>query len=164
MKYIYENISSLPCPVGEFSVRCGKEMIPFSIRKNDYDVPYYNITTETNYALDIDTKLLEIGKQYNVVFSAGGLNYCGSDEHTESITNTIDNWSVGIGSYDMNDDYFHQDEPHKGYDVWRSEDNLGFSFVLLDRTIDIVTFLVAWIENNDASNVDYESVLNFWLT
>ena len=164
MKYIYENISSLSCPVGEFSVCYGKERIPFSIRKNDYNVPYDNITTETNHALDIDTKLLEIGKQYNVVFSEGGLNYCGSDEHTESITNTIDKWSVGIGSYDMNDDYFHQDEPHKGYDVWRSEDNLGFSFVLLDRTIDIITFLVAWIENNDASNVDYESVLNFWLT
>ena len=64
----------------------------------------------------------------------------------------------------MNDDYFHQDEPHKGYDVWRSEDNLGFSFVLLDRTIDKITFLVAWIENNDASNVDYENVLDFWLT
>ena len=94
----------------------------------------------------------------------GGLNYCGSDEHTESITNTIDKWSVGIGSYDMNDDYFHQDEPHKGYDVWRSEDNLGFSFVLLDRTIDKITFLVAWIENREISNVDYESVLDFWLT
>ena len=164
MKYIYENISSLPCPVGEFSVCCGKERIPFSIRKNDYDAPYDNITTETNYALDIDTKLLEVGKQYNVVFSEGGLNYCGSDEHTESITNTIDKWSVGIGSYDMNDDYFHQDEPHKGYDVWRSEDNLGFSFVLLDRTIDKITFLVAWIENREITNVDYESVLDFWLT
>ena len=164
MKYICENISSLPCPVGEFTVCHGIQKIPFSIRKNDYNVPYDNISTETIYALDIDTKCLEIGKQYNVVFSEGGLNYCGSDEHTESITNTIDKWSVGIGSYDMNDDYFHQDEPHKGYDVWRSEDNLGFSFVLLDRTIDKITFLVAWIENNDASNVDYENVLDFWLT
>ncbi len=164
MKYIYENISSLPCPVGEFSVCNGKERIPFSVRKNDYDVPYDNIITETNYALDIDTKLLEVGKQYNVVFSEGGLNYCGSDEHTESITTTIDNWSVGIGSYDMNDDYLHQNELHKGYDVWRSEDNLGFSFVLLDRTIDKVTFLVAWIENKGILNVDYESVLDFWLT
>lgn len=164
MKYIYEDISSLPCPIGEFSVRCGKETIPFSIRKNNYNVPYNDIATETNYALDIDTKLLEVGKRYNVVFSEGGLSYCGSDEHTESITNTIGNWSVGIGSYDMNDDYFHQDEPHKGYDVRRSEDNLGFSFILLDRTIDKITFLVAWIENKESSNVDYESVLNFWLT
>ncbi|MBE6609993.1 MAG: hypothetical protein E7634_04950 [Ruminococcaceae bacterium] len=163
MKYIYENISSLPCPVGEFTVCNGIQKIPFSIRKNDYNVPYDNITTETNYALDIDTKCLEIGKQYNVVFSEGGLNYCGSDEHTESITNTIDNWSVGIGSYDMNED---EDNPknYKGYDVWRSEDNLGFSFVLLDRTRDKITFLVAWIENKEVPNVDYESVLDFWLT
>jgi len=164
MKYIYENILSLSCPVGEFTVCHENERIPFSVRKNNYNVPYDNITTETNYALDIDTKLLAVGKQYDVVFSEGGLNYCGSDEHTESITNTIDNWSVGIGSYDMNDNYFHQDEPHKGYDVWRSEDNLGFSFVLLDRTIERITFLVAWIENNGIVNVDYESVLDFWLT
>ena len=92
------------------------------------------------------------------------MNFCCSDEHTESITNTIENWSVGIGSYDVNDDYFHQDELHKGYDVWRSEDNLGFSFVLLDRTTDKITFLVAWIENEESSNVDYEDVLGFWLT
>ena len=163
MKYIYENIFTLSCPVGEFSVCYGKEKIPFSVRKNDYDVPYNDITTQTNYALDIDTKLLEIGKQYNVIFSEGGLKYCGSDEHTESITNTIDNWSVGIGSYDMNED---EDDPknHTGYDVWRSKDNLGFSFILLDRTIEKIIFLVAWIENKEALNVDYESVLDFWLT
>ena len=163
MKYIYENILTLSCPVGEFSVCYGKEKIPFSVRKNDYDVPYNDITTQTNYALDIDTKLLEIGKQYNVIFSEGGLKYCGSDEHTESITNTIDNWSVGIGSYDMNED---EDDPknHTGYDVWRSKDNLGFSFILLDRTIEKIIFLVAWIENKEALNVDYESVLDFWLT
>ena len=164
MKYICENISSLPCPVGEFTVCHGIQKIPFSIRKNDYNVPYDNISTETNYALDIDTKCLEIGKKYNVVFSEGGLNYCGSDEHTESITNTIENWSVGLGSYNMNDDYFRQNEPHKGYDVWCSEDGLGFSFILLDRTIEKITFPVAWIENQQSSNVDYESVLNFWLT
>ena len=164
MKYIYENTSTLSCPVGEFFVCFGKERIPFCIRKNDYDVPYNGITTESNYALDIDTKLLEVNKQYDIVFSEGGLNFCCSDENTESITNTIKNWSVGIGSYDMNDDYFHQDELHKGYDVWRSEDNLGFSFVLLDRTIDKITFLVAWIENEEASNIDYEDALGFWLT
>ena len=34
----------------------------------------------------------------------------------------------------------------------------------LNTLFDIITFLVAWIENNDASNVDYENVLDFWLT
>ena len=136
----------------------------FSIRKNKYDIPYYDITTETNYALDIDTNLLEIKKQYDIVFSEGGLHYCGSDEHTESLTNTIDKWSVGIGSFDMNDDYFRQDEPHKGYDVWQSDNNLGFSFVLLDRSIEKITFLVAWIENFADKDIDYEDVLTFWLT
>ena len=162
--YIYENITELSCPVGKFSVSCEDKKIPFSIRKNKYDIPYYDITTETNYALDIDTNLLEIKKQYDIVFSEGGLHYCGSDEHTESITNTIDKWSVGIGSFDMNDDYFRQDEPHKGYDVWQSDNNLGFSFVLLDRSIEKITFLVAWIENFADKDIDYEDVLTFWLT
>ena len=98
-----------------------------------------------------------------MIFSEGGLTFCGSDEHTESITNTIGNWSVGIGSYDMNEDVI-DPKKCKGYDVWRSEDNLGFSFILLDRTVERITFHVAWIENKDIPNVDYESVLDFWLT
>ena len=162
--YIYENITELSCPVGEFSVFCEDKKIPFSIRKNKYDIPYYDITTDTNYALDIDTSLLEIKKQYDIVFSEGGLHFCGSDEHTESLTNTIGKWSVGIGSFDMNDNFFYRDEPHKGYDVWRSDDSLGFSFVLLDRSIEKITFLVAWIENFADKDIDYEDVLDFWLT
>ena len=162
--YIYENITELSCPVGKFSVSCEDKKIPFSIRKNKYDIPYYDITTDTNYALDIDTSLLEIKKQYDIVFSEGGLHFCGSDEHTESLTNTIGKWSVGIGSFDMNDNFFYRDEPHKGYDVWRSDDSLGFSFVLLDRSIEKITFLVAWIENFADKGIDYEDVLNFWLT
>ena len=162
--YIYKNITELSCPVGKFSVSCEDKIIPFSIRKNKYDIPYYDITTDTNYALDIDTNLLEIKKQYDIIFSEGGLHFCGSDEHTESLTNTIGKWSVGMGSFDTNDSFLHQNEPHKGYDVWRSDDGLGFSFVLLDRSIEKITFLVAWIENFADKDIDYEDVLDFWLT
>ena len=163
-KYIFENITELSCPVGKFSVCYGKEKIPFCIRKNNYNAPYYDITTETNYALDIDTNLLELQKQYDIVFSEGGLHFRGSDEHTESLTNTIGNWSIGIGSFDINDDHLSTDGPRKGYDVWQSDDSLGFSFVLLDRTIDKITFLVAWIENFPDATIDYEDALDFWLT
>jgi hypothetical protein len=51
-KYIYENITELFSPVGTFSVCDGKEKIPFCIRKNSYNIPYYDITTETSFALD----------------------------------------------------------------------------------------------------------------
>ncbi|MBQ8302129.1 MAG: hypothetical protein IJX97_01090 [Clostridia bacterium] len=163
-KYIYTDITELLCPIGEFSVCYENIKIPFSVRKNSYDVPYYDVTTETNYALDIDTNLLEIKKQYDIVFSEGGLHFRGADEHTESITNTIGKWSVGIGSFDINDNYIHINEPHKGYDVWQSEDNLGFSFVLLDRSVEKITFLVAWIENSADKDIDYEDALDFWLT
>jgi hypothetical protein len=69
-----------------------------------------------------------------------------------------------MGSFDMNDNFFYRDEQHKGYDVWRSDDSLGFSFVLLDRSIEKITFTVAWIENFADKDIDYEDVLNFWLT
>ena len=162
--YIYKNITELSCPVGKFSVSCGDKKIPFSIRKNEYDIPYYDITTKTNYALDIDTNLLEIKKQYDIVFSEGGLHFRGSDEHTESLTNTIGKWSVGIGSYDINDKCYYTNEPHKGYDVWKNENGYGFSFILLDRSVEKITFLVAWIENVAEKDIDYEDALDFWLT
>ena len=91
------------------------------------------------------------------------MRFRGSDEHTESLTNTIENWSIGIGSYDMNDG-FSKDEEHKGYDVWQSDDKFGFSFILLDRSIKTITFLVAWIENLPSCNIDFEDALDFWLT
>ena len=163
-EYIYTNITEISCPIGTFSVCHNNTKISFSVRKNSYNAPYYDITTETNYALDIDTDLLEINKQYDIVFSEGGLHFRGSDEHTESLTNTIGKWSVGMGSYDMNDNCFCINEPHKGYVVWISEDNLGFSFVLLDRSIDKITFLVAWIEHSENKDIDYEDALDFWLT
>ena len=163
-KYIYTDITELVCPIGKFSISYENTKIPFSVRKNSYDVPYYDITTDTNYALDIDTNLLEINKQYNIVFSEGGLHFRGSDEHTESLTNTIGKWSVGIGSYDINDKCYYTNEPHKGYDVWKNENGYGFSFILLDRSVEKITFLVAWIENVAEKDIDYEDALDFWLT
>ena len=163
-KYIYTDITELVCPIGKFSVNYENTKIPFSVRKNSYNVPYYDITTETNYAIDIDTNLLEINKQYNIVFSEGGLHFRGSDEYTESITTTIENWSVGIGSYDINDKCYYTNEPHKGYDVWKNENGCGFSFILLDRSVEKITFLVAWNENVAEKDIDYEDALDFWLT
>ena len=66
--------------------------------------------------------------------------------------------------FDINDNHLSTDGPRKGYDVGQSDDSLGFSFVLLDRTIDKITFLVAWIENFPDATIDYEDALDFWLT
>ena len=81
------------------------------------------------------------------------------------MTTTIGSWSVGIGSFDMNDfAYLDPNKQHMGYDVWQAENNLGFSFVLLDRTVERITFLVAWIEHSENKEIDYEDALGFWLT
>ena len=163
-EYIYKNITNLLCPIGNFSVCHKKIKIPFNVRKNSYDVPYYDITTETNYALDIDTNLLEVNEQYDVIFSEGGMHFRGSDEGTESITTTVENWSAGIGSYNMNEKCLYTNEPHKGYDVWKTDNGYGFSFVLLDKSVEKITFLIAWIENSAKKDIDYENALDFWLT
>ena len=92
------------------------------------------------------------------------MHFRGSDEHTESLTNTLGEWSVGIGSFDMNEGRSNYDELRTGYDVWRSEDNRGFSFVLLDRSVEKITFLVAWIKKSPKTQIDYEAALDFWLT
>ena len=84
--------------------------------------------------------------------------------HTESLTNTIGKWSIGIGSYDINDKCYYTNEPHKGYDVWKNENGYGFSFILLDRSVKKITFLVAWIEKLPDSNINFEDALDFWLT
>ena len=46
------------------------------------------------------------------------------------------------------------------YDEWLD----GFSFILLDRSVKKITFLVAWIEKLPDSNIDFEDALDFWLT
>ena len=184
-KYIYTDITELVCQIGKFSVNYENTKIPFSVRKNSYNVPYYDITTETNYALDIDTNLLEINKQYDIVFSEGGLHFRGSDEHTESIVTTIENWSIGIGAYNPNDDeeieqailYTGKDKGYIQYppvfDETRfvrytvssaSESSGGFEFKLLDYSYPEIVFNVAWIKNNTYDKDTYEDALDFWLT
>ena len=74
-QYVYKNITELSCPAGKFSVCCDKEKIPFSVRKNSYNISYYDVTTETNYALDINTSALDVQKQYDIVFSEGGIAF-----------------------------------------------------------------------------------------
>ena len=68
---IYENITELKTPVGYFFVTDGNVSIPFSVRKNTFDVPYHiydnkrqvigELNTETNFDLVIDTSKLKSG-------------------------------------------------------------------------------------------------------
>ncbi|MBE7050936.1 MAG: hypothetical protein E7394_09290 [Ruminococcaceae bacterium] len=193
--YIYKNITELKTPVGYFYVSDGKENIPFSIRKNTFDVPYhiYNddnhiigeLNTETNYDLVLDVNILKTDCYYHVAFSNGMFYFGGSDEHTESIVATVDKWSIGIGSYNPNDDeeleqaIFYTGK-EKGciqypptFDETKfvryivssaSESTGGFEFKLLDYSYPEIVFKVAWIENNKYDKETYEDALDFWLT
>lgn len=194
--FVYKNIIKLNTPVGYFFVSNGKENIPFSVRKSIFNVPYniYNdnnqkiieeLNTETNYDLVIDVKSLKLNHYYNIGFSNGIWHFGGSDEHTESIVTTIDNWSVGIGAYNPNEDEEIEQAilytgKEKGYiqhpqtfdetkfvrysvsSAFEFSDH--FEFKLLDYSYPEIVFNVAWIENGGYDKEIYEDALDFWLT
>lgn len=176
-KYIFENITELKNPVGYFFVTDGNVNIPFSIRKNTFNVPYQiyddnhqvidEINIETNYELVIDVNKIKLGYYY-IRFSNGTFSFGGSDEETESIVTTIENWSVGIGAYNPNDKELGQaiDETRfVRYTVSSaSELEEAFEFKLLDYSYPEIVFTVAWIENDNYDKDTYEDALVFWLT
>ena len=193
-KYIYKDITELKTPVGYFFVTDGNVNIPFSIKKNTFNVPYQvyddsnqvidEINIETNYDLVIDVNKIKLGCYY-IGFSNGTFSFGGSDEHTESIVTTIENWSVGIGAYNPNDDeeieqaisYTGKDKSYIQYppvfDETRfvrytvssaSESSEGFEFKVLDYSYPEIVFKVAWIKNNTYDKDTYEDALDFWLT
>lgn len=194
-KYIHEDIAELKTPVGYFFVTDGNVNIPFSIKKNTFNVPYQiyddnnqvidEINIETNYDLVIDANKIELGCYYYIRFSNGTFSFGGSDEHTESIVTTIENWSVGIGSYNPNDDEEIEQAnfctgKDKGYNQYppvfdekrfvrytvssASESSGGFEFKLLDYSYPEIVFKVAWIKNDTYDKDTYEDALGFWLT
>ena len=197
-KYVYEDITELKTPVGYFFVTDGKVNIPFSIRKSTFNVPYQiydnnnqvidEINIETNYDLVIDVNKIKLGCYYYISFSKGTFSFGGSDEHTESIVTTIENWSIGIGAYNPNDDeeieqailYTGKDKGYIQYppvfDETRfvrytvssaSESSGGFEFKLLDYSYPEIVFNVAWIKNDIMTKTHTKMHLifglhNFW--
>lgn len=196
-EYIYKHIQELTTPVGFFAVYDGDKKIPFSVVRNGMDLPYEvyendgavvgTIHTETNYQMVIETKDLQIGKEYIIRFSCGKWEYCDSDEHTTCYCTVIDNWVVGIGAYDPND--YEKDEQRWAYSKKRGYlergfcqspptydesnfekytveelDNLqGYKFKLFDYRSEYVWFEVAWLQAKDYPIVEYEGALGLWL-
>ncbi|MBR6633887.1 MAG: hypothetical protein IKL05_06280 [Clostridia bacterium] len=128
---------------------------------------------------------MKIGCYYRVGFSKGTFSFGGSDEHTESIVLTAENWSIGIGSYNPNDDeeleqailYMGKDKGDIEYPPIFDETNFvrytvssaseskeGFEFKLLDYSYPEIVFKVAWIKNEIYDKSTYEDALDFWLT
>ncbi len=194
-EFIYENITELETPVGYFFVTDGDNSIPFSIRKSTFDIPYQiyddnhqvvdELNTETNYDLVIDVDNLKTSCYYHIGFSGGTLSFGGSDEHTEAVVATIGNWSVGIGSYNPNEDeeleqailYTGKDKGYIQYPTVFDETKFvryivssafesenGFDFKLLDYSYSEIVFRVAWIKNDSCDKETYEDALDFWLT
>lgn len=70
-EYDFCNITELASPVGIFTVKFEEKKIPFSIKKNNFDIPFevYDsenknviamLRTETNYSLIIDIDIVNI--------------------------------------------------------------------------------------------------------
>ena len=191
-EYVFKNIKRLETPVGYFNITEGGKEIPFSVRKNGFNIPaeiddkgIEKLTTDTNYEIVISTKTIEVGRRYKVSFNGCKLKYCASDENTDCRTATINGWSVGLGMYDPNDsewteqylyylDYVKEIYPnreficdktkYKEYDINLSEDDSGYEFLLLDKSRNEIVFLAAWIKNEKYPQIEYEGALGFWLT
>lgn len=194
MEYIFKDIQALKTPVGEFTVHNRNRKISFSVIKNEFDVPYeiyenQNVTGEINisdtYHIIIDTSFLEIGSLYSIVFLSGKWEFCASDENTYCYCTVIDDWCVGIGIYDQNEDErlnqalyyseinsFLENNIPKKYDESKFvshtfeelPENNGYSFRLLDKSWDYIQFQVAWIETEKYSPDIYKKAIGFWLT
>ena len=195
-EYIYKNICELTTPVGFFAVYDGDKRIPFSVARNIIDAHYEvydknsvvgTIHTETNYQIVIESKGLQIGKEYIVKFSSGNWAYCDSDEHTTCFSAVIGDWIIGIGAFDPNDYWkdeqmweysktqgfwergFCQAPPtydesrFEKYTVEELDDLRGYKFRLFDFNSEYVWFEVAWLQVKDYPSIEYEGALGLWL-
>lgn len=196
-EYLFYNITELKSPVGVFSIKGGGKTVRFSVRKNTFDVPYevceneksvLTLSSENNYILEIDIDALEAGNTYKICFSAGGMKYCASDEHTEALSVTLNGRTVGLGMYDPNDEeklrqafaYSKQTGCYRqgkiaappsydeskfcGYLIEPSDDGSGYLFKVLDDATAKICFSAAWIENGNIPAQECESAIGFWLT
>ena len=178
---IYTNLCELKTPVGSFRIMSDSgELLRFSVIKNPYDIPYevFNenkecigtITTDTNYRILIDVSCLKMDTEYDILFSKGVWNFCDSDEHTECYSTLIDNWAVGIGAFDPNDEKkcspnFHYDESEfEKYTVDALPAKNGFRFRLLEYSVQTIRFEVAWIRIGEFPTIEYDGAIGFWLT
>ena len=128
-EYIYKHIQKLITPMGVFAVYDGDKKVAFSVVRNSMNIPcevYDNsgevmgtIHTETNYQIMIESKELQIGKEYVIKFSCGKWEYCDSDEHTTCYFTTINDWLIGIGAYDPCD-YWKEEQ------TWEYSKQQGF--------------------------------------
>lgn len=146
------------------------------------------LDTDTNYLLCIQTCDLSIGQVYKISLTGSRLSYGDSDEHTEAVSGTANGYSIAIGAYDPNDDE-KQGQAYKRskrsgflsqgkielpakydeskfvkYDVEMLEDHAGFSFRLLECSVEEIAFPVAWVKHKYKNLPDYEAAVEFWTT
>lgn len=144
------------------------------------------LNTDTNYQICIQASNLVLGCVYKICLIGNQLHFGDSDEHTEALSGTFNGYSIAIGAYDPNDDEklnqaceysqrrgFHNaivpppqyDESRfVQYDVEMLENYSGFSFRLLDDSIQEIVFPVAWIKNEYKNLPDYEAAVELWTT
>lgn len=153
-----------------------------------------NISTilniESNYIVEILTKNLIKGEYYQIKYDGGALKLNAGDEHTVSITGTYKGYSLGISAFDPNDEeiieqsiayskeigVYNQniiemppdfdESKFIEYTVDLLDDKTGFRFKLLDETVEVIKFKVAWIKNSDKyiDIVEYEDAIDFWIS
>lgn len=197
-EYVYRNITELLTPVGSYKINddTGKNL-PFSVVKNLMDCPcevtddvgniVTKLHTDTNYSIVVDSKILDVGKDYHILFSAGKWKFCDSDEHSTCFVSVIEDWAIGIGAYDPNnqekEDQAYEYSKQMGYlkhmviqdppeyceskfvkyTVEVLDECNGYCFRIFDHSFENVFFEVAWIKIGSLPTIEYEGALGLWL-
>ena len=144
------------------------------------------LNTDTNYLLCIQASDLVLGRTYKICLTGDPLHFGDSDEHTEAVSGTFNGYSIAIGAYDPNDDEkldqasryskkqgFHgvivslsqyDESRFVQYDVEMLENYSGFSFRLLENSVQEIKFPIAWVKNKHRNLPDYEAAVELWTT
>jgi len=171
-----------------FSIKKNGFNQPYEIYDSNNKSIVATLTTDTNYTLVIDMKDLKIGQSYKISCSSVKLERFDSDECTEAMTATLNGWSVGIGMHNPNEEeelrqaiFYSKTMKHdlakvivappsydetkmRGYYIEQSSDSTGYTFKVLDTSLDYIYFEIAWIKNVSLPALEYEAAISFWLT
>lgn len=192
--HIYSNITKFSSPIGDFIITCNETRIPFNVgRITDHSYLLYNedgkeygeLKNDDIYEIIIPVENLVLGKDCEIIFTGKNLSDTTSGERTYGKMAVIDNYVIGIGTYDPNEDikidqdyeyskerrYLDQGfiiskedyvrENFIWYDLKEDAYINGFKFELLDNSSEYIYFKVAWLENIHPLT---EDAIDYWIT
>jgi hypothetical protein len=143
-------------PFAKLHVYKNGHAIDFEIQPFEYGM-YLNDDSykkpEGLYKVTVDMNSLQLGDVLVCEFDCGCLHNDGGNEYTLNIVGSIDNYTVGMGTYDTQDinECFGGSKPWIPYDVW-GDTGRGYEIHIIDNPKEYqsrkhfqqIYFIIAW--------------------